>query len=156
MYIPIDERSKMNVTVVCFYVTALISLATVIWSIWQKLSNLKDVVFMKDQTILDIHKTNNMVLRYSDILIDLDPIPLTMVPTEKDRKSLWPGGNNQCRRYHTDWDRWCYSRGTTHTISFTNSSTLDVTATRYFLPRSSTLDWWGRTWEVRKEYEIWA
>lgn len=124
IYIPIDERSKLNVTTMCFYVMALMSLTIVIWSIWQKLSDFKDVVFMEDQTILDIHKTNNMVLRYSDILIDLDPIPLTLC----QQKRIGSHCNNQWRSSHTGWDRWCYSRGITHTVSFTNSSTLEVTA----------------------------
>ena len=48
----------------------------------KKLVKSRDVVFMENQTIQDILKTDTLVPQCSDGLIDLDPIPLTHVPTE--------------------------------------------------------------------------
>ena len=48
----------------------------------KKLVRSRDVVFMEDQTIQDILKTDTPVPQCSDGLIDLDPVPLTHVPTE--------------------------------------------------------------------------
>ena len=48
----------------------------------KKLVRDRDVVFIEDQTIQDILKTDTPIPQCSDGLIDLDPVPLTHVPTE--------------------------------------------------------------------------
>ena len=48
----------------------------------KKLVKSRYVVFMEDQTIRDILKTDTPVLQYNNGLIDLDLVPLTHVPTE--------------------------------------------------------------------------
>ncbi|KAK4860269.1 hypothetical protein QYF36_020348 [Acer negundo] len=39
-------------------------------------------MFMEDQTIHDIEKTDKTVSQYHDDLIDLDPVPLKHVPVQ--------------------------------------------------------------------------
>ena len=39
-------------------------------------------MFMEDHTIQDIEKTNAIEFQHSDNLIDLDPVPLTHLPTQ--------------------------------------------------------------------------
>ena len=39
-------------------------------------------MFMEDHTIQDIEKTDAIEFQYSDNLIDLDPVPLTHLPTQ--------------------------------------------------------------------------
>ena len=48
----------------------------------KKLVRSRDVVFMEDQTIHHIEKTEKVVPRYNDCLIDLDHAPLTDLPTQ--------------------------------------------------------------------------
>ncbi|RVW79299.1 Retrovirus-related Pol polyprotein from transposon TNT 1-94 [Vitis vinifera] len=48
----------------------------------KKLVRSRDVVFMEDHTIQDIEKTNPMESQHSGDLIDLDPAPLTNLPTQ--------------------------------------------------------------------------
>ncbi|KAL6334059.1 hypothetical protein AAG906_001815 [Vitis piasezkii] len=48
----------------------------------EKLVRSRDVVFMEDHTIQDIEKTNPMESQDSSDLIDLDPAPLTNLPTQ--------------------------------------------------------------------------
>ena len=38
-------------------------------------------MFMEDHTIQDIEKTDAKESQYSDDLIDMDPVPLTNLPT---------------------------------------------------------------------------
>ena len=39
-------------------------------------------MFMEDHTMQDIEKTDAIEFQYSDNLIDLDPVPLTHLPTQ--------------------------------------------------------------------------
>ncbi|KAI9201238.1 hypothetical protein LWI28_020595 [Acer negundo] len=48
----------------------------------KKLVRSRDVMFMEDQTIHDIEKTDKTVSQYHDDLIDLDPVPLKHVPVQ--------------------------------------------------------------------------
>ncbi|RVW26208.1 Retrovirus-related Pol polyprotein from transposon TNT 1-94 [Vitis vinifera] len=48
----------------------------------KKLVRSRDVMFVEDHTIQDIEKTDATEFQYSDNLIDLDPVPLTHLPTQ--------------------------------------------------------------------------
>ncbi|RVW61571.1 Retrovirus-related Pol polyprotein from transposon TNT 1-94 [Vitis vinifera] len=48
----------------------------------KKLVRSRDAMFMEDHTIQDIEKIDATEFQYSDNLIDLDPIPLTHLPTQ--------------------------------------------------------------------------
>ena len=44
-------------------------------------------MFMEDHTIQDIEKTNAIEFQHSDNLIDLDPVPLTHLPTQVENEA---------------------------------------------------------------------
>ena len=48
----------------------------------KKLVRSRDAMFMEDHTIQDIEKTDVTEFQYSDNLIDLNPVPLTHLPTQ--------------------------------------------------------------------------
>ena len=85
MHIPKDERSKLDAkTRQCVFLGyGQDEFGYRVYDpVKKKLVRSQDVVFMEDQTIQDILKTDTPVPQCSDGLIDLDPVPLTHVPTE--------------------------------------------------------------------------
>ncbi|KAB5521854.1 hypothetical protein DKX38_026173 [Salix brachista] len=85
VYILKDERSKLDVkTRQCIFLGyGLDEFGYRLYDpVEKKLVRSRDVVFMEDQTIHDIEKTEKVVPRYSDCLIDLDPSSLIDLPTQ--------------------------------------------------------------------------
>jgi hypothetical protein len=85
VHIPKDERSKLDVkTRQCIFLGyGLDEFGYRLYDpVEKKLVRSRDVVFMEDQTIHDIEKTEKVVPRYSDGLIDLDSTSLTDLPAQ--------------------------------------------------------------------------
>lgn len=85
VHIPKDERSKLDVkTRQCVFIGyGQDEFGYRFYDpVQKKLVRSRDVVFIEDQTIQDIEKIDKTVPQYSDDLIDLDPVPLTHVPTQ--------------------------------------------------------------------------
>ncbi|RVW11901.1 Retrovirus-related Pol polyprotein from transposon TNT 1-94 [Vitis vinifera] len=85
VHIPKDERSKLDAkTRPCVFIGyGLDELGYRFYDpVQKKLVRSRDVVFMEDHTIQDIEKTNPMESQHSGDLIDLDPAPLTNLPTQ--------------------------------------------------------------------------
>jgi hypothetical protein len=85
VHIPKDERSKLDVkTRQCIFLGyGLDEFGYRLYDpVEKKLVRSRDVVFMEDQTIHDIEKTEKVVPQYSDGLIDLDSTSLTDLPAQ--------------------------------------------------------------------------
>ncbi|RVW62457.1 Retrovirus-related Pol polyprotein from transposon TNT 1-94 [Vitis vinifera] len=85
VHIPKDERSKLDAkTRPCVFIGyGQDELGYRFYDpVQKKLVRSRDVVFMEDHTIQDIEKTNPMESQHSGDLIDLDPVPLTNLPTQ--------------------------------------------------------------------------
>ncbi|KAB5560993.1 hypothetical protein DKX38_005950 [Salix brachista] len=85
VHIPKDERSKLDVkTRQCIFLGyGLDEFGYRLYDpVEKKLVRSRDVVFMEDQTIHDIEKTEKVVPRYSDCLIDLDSSSLIDLPAQ--------------------------------------------------------------------------
>ncbi|WKA08799.1 hypothetical protein VitviT2T_026489 [Vitis vinifera] len=85
VHIPKDERSKLDAkTRPCVFIGyGQDELGYRFYDpVQKKLVRSRDVVFMEDHTIQDIEKTNPMESQHSGDLIDLDPAPLTNLPTQ--------------------------------------------------------------------------
>ena len=85
VHIPKDERSKLDVkTRQCVFIGyGQDEFGYRFYDpVQKKLVRSRDVVFMEDQTIQDIEKTDKTVSQYHDDLIDLDPVPLPHVPVQ--------------------------------------------------------------------------
>lgn len=81
VYIPKDERSKLNVkTRQCIFAGYGMDEFDYRFydSVEKKLVRNRDVVFMEDQTIQDVEKIEKGVHQYSDDLIDLDLVSLSV------------------------------------------------------------------------------
>ena len=65
----------------------------------KKLVRSSNVVFVEDQTIQDIEKTNVSKFDYSDDIIDLDPTPLSRFPTQVEDCC------ESCNNGETNWRR---------------------------------------------------
>ena len=84
MYIPKDERSKLDAKTrpYVFIGYGQDELGYRFYDpVQKKLVRSRDVMFMEDHTIQAIEKTNPMESQHSGDLIDLDPAPLTNLPT---------------------------------------------------------------------------
>jgi len=85
VHIPKDERSKLDVkTRQCIFLGyGLDEFGYRLYNpVEKKLVRSRDVVFMEDQIIGDIEKTEKVVPQCSDDLIDLDPTPPTELPAQ--------------------------------------------------------------------------
>jgi hypothetical protein len=85
VHIPKDERSKLDVkTRQCIFIGyGLDEFGYRLYDpVEKKLVKSRNVVFMEDQTIHDIEKTEKVVPQYSDGLIDLDSTSLTDLPAQ--------------------------------------------------------------------------
>ena len=85
VHIPKDERSKLDAkTRPCVFIGyGQDELGyRFYYPVQKKLVRSRDVVFMEDYTIQDIEKTDATESQHSDDLIDLDPLPLTNLPTQ--------------------------------------------------------------------------
>jgi hypothetical protein len=85
VHIPKDERSKLDMkTRQCIFLGyGLDEFGYRLYDpVEKKLVRSRDVVFMEDQTIHDIEKTEKVVPQYSDDLIDLDSTSLTDLPAQ--------------------------------------------------------------------------
>ncbi len=85
VHIPKDERSKLDVkTRQCIFLGyGLDEFGYRLYDpVEKKLVRSRDVVFMEDQIIGDIEKTEKVVPQCSDDLIDLDPTPPTELPAQ--------------------------------------------------------------------------
>jgi hypothetical protein len=85
VHIPKDERPKLDVkTRQCIFLGyGLDEFGYRLYDpVEKKLVRSRDVVFMEDQTIHDIEKTEKVVPQYSDGLIDLDSTSLTDLPAQ--------------------------------------------------------------------------
>ncbi|KAB5564961.1 hypothetical protein DKX38_005015 [Salix brachista] len=85
VHIPKDERSKLDVkTRQCIFLGyGLDEFGYRLYDpVEKKLVRSRDVVFMEDQTIHDIEKTEKVLPRYSDCLIDLDSSSLIDLPVQ--------------------------------------------------------------------------
>ena len=90
MHIPKDERSKLDAkTRPCVFIGyGQDELGYRFYDpVLKKLVRSRDAVFMEDHTIQDIEKTDTIESQYSDDLIDLDPVPLTDLPTQVEDKA---------------------------------------------------------------------
>ncbi|KAJ0034715.1 hypothetical protein Pint_25418 [Pistacia integerrima] len=84
VHIPKDERSKFDMKIrQCIFIGyGLDEFGYKLYDpVEKKLVRSRNVVFMEDQTIQDVEKTDNVVPQYSDGLIDLDPVPFIDLPT---------------------------------------------------------------------------
>ena len=85
MHIPKYERSKLDAkTRPCVFIgNGQDKLGYRFYNpVQKKLVRIRDAMFMEDRTIQDFEKTNATEFQYSDNLIDLDPLPLTHLPTQ--------------------------------------------------------------------------
>ena len=91
VHIPKDERSKLDVKArqCIFRGYGLNEFGYRLYDpIEKKLVRSRDVMFMEDQTIHDIEKTEKVVPQYIDGLIDLDPTPLTNLTAQVEHDVL--------------------------------------------------------------------